>query len=400
MKLLYDLSIKAYGAGIHIAGLFGNKKAKEWTSGRKNWQNQLRDLPENSIWIHASSLGEFEQVKPLIEKLNERGEKILLTIFSPSGFPAAKEYELVEKTIYLPLDTKSNATEFLDLAKPKAAVFVKYDFWFNFITQLHERKVPTFFFSCTFRSNQIYFKSINRWQIELLKSCTKILVNNKESLALLQKHNFKNTGTSGDTRFDKVIQNAARATPVPEIEEFKEDKKLLILGSSWPLEEEMAVSLRNEDLKILIAPHDISEKHIQGIQKLFPDSNRFTQEKSPLDKIWILDTMGMLSNCYQYADFAFIGGGFTNKLHNTLEPATFGNMVIFGNNHSKYPEAQLLIDNGVAFSIEKKDELKAIISDLISNNDSLNQIKSKSQRLVESNKGATNKIFQEIEPYL
>ena len=246
MKAFYNIGIRSYSFGVKLAGIFGNSKAKKWTAGRKDWRKTIKNQLGNSeknIWIHATSLGEFEQVKPLIEKIkadNAFSEyKIVVTFFSPSGFEYSKNYELADFKFYLPIDTKIHAADFIELINPSIAIFVKYDFWFNYLELLQKKQIPHLFFGCNFRENQIYFKPVNKWQVEILQKINRLFTLNKRSFDVLKNHSFSNMEICGDTRFDKVIQNATRCQPIALIEQFKQNKILLILGSSWEKEEDI-----------------------------------------------------------------------------------------------------------------------------------------------------------------
>lgn len=412
---MYNISIRSYSLAVKLAGFFGNQKAKKWITGRKNWRTKIADKIGNSsskiIWIHATSLGEFDQVKPLIEKIKEDSSysefKIVITFFSPSGYEYSKDYDLADHIFYLPSDTKKNAADFIQLIKPDIAIFVKYDFWFNYLTTLQDQNIPILYFSCNFRKNQIYFKKSSEWQLEILRKVNKILTLNASSQELLKKHNFNNTDFCGDTRFDKVVQNANRCKPLNLIEKFKEDKTLLILGSSWEKEESLLAVLLdqfpnwNEQIKIVVAPHNIYEKHVKEIEsKLnvqtlkYSDANDDNINKSDL---LIIDNIGMLSNLYQYGDISFIGGGFTNKLHNILEAATFGNVVLFGNNHAKFPEAKMLLDFGGGIELKDENGLVKEVKLLLDNPEKLATTKSKAKRFIRTNTGATDIVFTEFQ---
>lgn len=414
MKALYNFGISSYSAVIKLAGLLGNKKAQKWTNGRKNWrgllQQKLSNNPSKIIWIHATSLGEFDQAKPLIEKIKEdpflTNYKILATFFSPSGYEYSKNYPLIDYAFYLPSDTKKNALDFINFTKPSIAIFVKYDFWFNYLSTLQKKSIPTLFFSSNFRKNQIYFRKGNDWQLDILKKINSILTINEESKMLLEKYNFNHTEVCGDTRFDKVIQNAKRCQPFELIEKFKLDKKLLILGSSWEKEENALLNFIqnvpnwNEKLKIIVAPHNIYEDHVKEIEKKLPvktlkysyaDINNI----SDFD-VLIIDNIGMLSNLYQYSDISFIGGGFTNRLHNILEAATFGNAVLYGNNHSKFPEAKQLYNFGGGIELNHENDFAEKINLLLADNEHLESIKKKAKEFIEKNVGATEVVFTKV----
>lgn len=408
MKLLYNIGIRAYGLGVLTAGMLGSPKAIKWVEGRKDWYAVLKKANlRKGIWVHASSMGEFEMAKPLIEKIREDRDltkkQIVVTFFSPSGYESGKNYPLADGVFYLPLDTKKNAKKFLNEVQPDLAVFVKYDFWFNFLVELQDRKIPTLYFSSNFREGQFYFKKIALWQKQLMQKIDRILCVNGQAEGVLKNHGFDNTGISGDTRFDKVIQNAERCTPAPLIERFSKEGKTLILGSSWPIEEglisEYLSKFVRDDLKIIIAPHDISEKHLIEIEsKIDRGLRRYSQlnkENISSTKIILIDNIGMLSNLYQYGDIAFIGGGFTNSLHNILEAAAMKNALIYGHNIKKYPEGIDLADQGGSFSIEAAD-FDHILNRLLDDGTLLAQCQNTCRNFVYQHQGATNIVFEEV----
>lgn len=408
MKLLYNIGIRAYGLGVLTAGLLGSGKAIKWVEGRKNWEKQLSQQQlKGCIWIHASSLGEFEMAKPLIELIKSdvsfKGRKLLVTFFSPSGYEVSKGYPLADYVSYLPLDSANNARKFIDLIAPSAAIFVKYDFWFNLLSLLQKNKIPTLFFSSQFREGQFYFKSSAAWQKKIMQSIDFIYCLNEKSKDVLAANGFSQIGVSGDTRFDKVIQNAERATPIPLIEQFSKDHKILILGSSWPIEEEvLARYLENnvrDDLKVIIAPHDISANHLQEIEAKFPRGlvrySALNKDNVISTKIILVDNIGMLSNLYQYGDIAFVGGGFTNSLHNILEACAMGNVLIYGNNIKKYPEGIILAEEGGSYSI-RQDAFELVLNGLLDKDDVRIEKQLQCKDFVYRHQGATDIVFKKV----
>lgn len=406
MKFLYDIGIRSYGLGVMAAGLLGNPKAVKWVEGRSKWQSQISAVNWiDPVWIHASSLGEFEQAKPLIEKLKEHSkQQIIVTFFSPSGYEYCKDYNNADGVFYLPLDTKRNAREFLDIVKPKVAVFVKYDFWFNFLSELQARKIPILFFSCNFRARQVYFKRSASWQRNVMKRIDAIFCLNAKSEALLHKFEFSNTAICGDTRFDRVAQITERSEPISELEKFKGDNKLLILGSSWPVEEEILESyLKNQfpdDLKVIIAPHDISEEHLVAIEKRFERGmvrfSKVDEVQLANYKLLLIDNIGMLANLYQYGDIAFVGGGFTNSLHNILEAASMGNVLMYGSKVSKYPEGIQLNEFGGSYLLEDQKDFSEAMQALLMNPELRRKMSEKSKLFVNEHRGATLKVYKKV----
>jgi 3-deoxy-D-manno-octulosonic-acid transferase len=406
MKFLYNIGVRAYGLGVITAGLLGNEKAVKWVEGRRSWQHKLKEKNwKQPIWIHASSLGEFEQAKPLIEKIkNTSNREIIVTFFSPSGYDYCRNYELADGIFYLPLDIKKNARVFLEVVKPSMAVFVKYDFWFNFLQELQNRNIPTLFFSSNFRENQIYFKKASAWQRSIMRKIDFIFCMNEQSATLLRKHEFINVGVCGDTRFDRVSQNAERCVPMPLIKKFKGEDRLLILGSSWPVEEEILQNYFEksfpDDLKVIIAPHDISEEHLKDIESRFERGmvrySRIQKEHIQNYKILLIDNIGMLANCYQYGDIAFVGGGFTNSLHNILEAASMGNVLLYGDDVSKYPEGGQLQRFGGSFMLENGEAFISVMEKLLTSNDVLVKMQERSRAFVGEHKGATDKVYNKV----
>tara|TARA_R110001592_G_scaffold215820_2_gene469233 strand:- start:4854 stop:6068 length:1215 start_codon:yes stop_codon:yes gene_type:complete len=401
MKLIYQISILGYSYLIRIASPF-NSKAKLWVDGRKNIFNQIQSKinPNDKIaWFHCASLGEFEQGKPVIEGFKQKHSdfKILVTFFSPSGYELRKNYEGADYVFYLPIDTKKNAKKFIAIIQPKIAFFVKYEFWFHYLKELHQQQIPTYLISGVFRENQLFFKWYGTWYKKMLHYFTHFFVQNTESETLLKKIGFNNITVSGDTRFDRVFENSLNTIKLPIIEAFKSNKQIIIGGSSWQAEEKILANYflnQTANFKLIIAPHNIAESHIKQIEALFKGKCiRYSKanEQNVLDEnVLIIDNIGILANTYQYTDIAFIGGGFTGALHNILEPCSFGNLIVFGPNHQKFHEAQELINNGSAFIINNETDFNKIISKNLSN---LNEIKKLNKGYIANNKGATNIIL-------
>jgi 3-deoxy-D-manno-octulosonic-acid transferase len=375
MRFLYTTSIHLYNIAIHVAALF-NPKAKLWVRGRKNIFQQLRaTLKTNDsklLWVHCASLGEFEQGRPLIERLKNQdsGVKILLTFFSPSGYEIRKNYAGADYVFYLPIDTARNAKQFVELVKPKAVFFVKYEFWFNYLHELKNQHIPTYLISGIFREDQHFFKGYGKWFRKQLNSFTHFYLQDRSSLELLQSLGFENVTVAGDTRFDRVFEIANNVKQIDVVKQFVGDKKVLIAGSTWAEDEKIIADWLNKNqesrtnseqlatsnYKLIIAPHEIDETHIQAIISLFSNFQivRYSQANEVSIKtaqLLIIDNIGMLSSLYQYGHIAFIGGGFGKGIHNILEAATFGLPILFGPNYQKFTEAKELIRLGGAFSI-------------------------------------------------
>ncbi|MCB9334955.1 MAG: 3-deoxy-D-manno-octulosonic acid transferase [Flavobacteriales bacterium] len=404
MKLLYQISIFSYTIAIHLASLF-NEKAKFWVLGRKNIFQKIKSeikTDETIVWFHCASLGEFEQGRPVIEayKMKFPNEKILITFFSPSGYKLRRNYEKADYVFYLPIDTAKNAKRFIDIIKPKKAFFIKYEFWNFYLKELKKNNTPTYLISGIFRENQLFFKWYGKWYQQMLKSFTHFFVQNKTSLQLITNLGFNNVTLTGDTRFDRVFDNSLQTTKLPIIESFKNNQRIIIGGSSWPTEEQILADYfksSSNPLKLIIAPHDVSENHIKKIEHLFHNNcirySKATEQNVRDEKVLIIDNIGILANTYQYSDIAFIGGGFTGALHNILEPCSFGNLILFGPQHHKFHEAQNLIENGGAFTVNNNNELENLVTKKM---DQLTQIKSNNLQFVEDGKGAVDIIMNSI----
>lgn len=404
--LFYRIFTGLYFLSIRVSSLF-NAKAKLWVKGRrgifKKIKTQLADKGGNRIWIHCASLGEFEQARPLIEKLKEQDSSrvIIVTFFSPSGYEVRKNYELADAVFYLPADNYINAHRFFKLVKPIKIYFVKYEFWYYFLNKAFNKNIPVYLVSGVFREGQVFFKWYGGFYKKLLKRFNHLFVQNQASADLLIKHGITKVTVSGDTRFDRVSDTVAKVHPMPSIADFKGKKKLLVLGSSWEPEEEIIEQFiieENPDIKIIIAPHDISLKHIHQIQGRFKDAivySRLSLGDVKEASVMIIDNIGLLSSIYQYADFAFVGGGFGSGLHNILEPAAFNMPIIFGHKTEKFPEAQTMVEIGAGFKIENYDTFKQTMLSIL-NNQHIRQIAREAcKNYVQSNVGATHKILQQ-----
>ena len=365
MSILYNISIQLYVIAIRFAALF-NAKAKLWIKGRKAIFQKIEEVTkgeQNIVWFHCASLGEFEQGKPIIEGYKQKypSHKILLTFFSPSGFEIRKNYEGVDWVFYLPADTKSNAKKFISIVKPIKVIFIKYEFWFNYMAELKKQNISFYSVSAIFRDGQAFFKY--KWWAEQLKNVTHFFVQDKNSAELLKSIGFKNTTISGDSRFDSVLTTTNNPESFPLIEQFCKTKPTIICGSTWPKDEVLLSQFikENPQYNYIIAPHEMH--HISHLQKqtgaqLFSTSNT---ENINSNNVLIIDSIGILSSIYQYANIAYIGGGFGSGIHNILEAITFGLPVIFGPNYQKFNEATELIALGGAKSISNYTELTLAI---------------------------------------
>jgi len=335
-------------------------KLKDFIAGQRLAYPELPQKKYKRYWFHCASLGEFEQAKPVIESLKSKQSElsIVITFFSPSGYQQRHNYALADAVIYLPLDTPSNAKKLLDYLHADAAVFVKYEIWYFHLQALFKRKIPVYLISATFRPQQFLFSFWGKWLFRLLPMYKTMFLQDENSFELLKKKGLQNIVLSGDTRYDRVKQNALQVIENEIIKTFKGTKKLLILGSSWAPEEDILLSyLKTQSelpFKVVIAPHDISIDHIEEINIKFKSYHPCIYTSYPENKtadILILNTMGQLASAYFYADIAFVGGAFGKGLHNILEPLAFGAPVIFGPNHEKYPEASKAMEHEVAISI-------------------------------------------------
>lgn len=390
MRGLYTLAIRTYAAAVKAAALFGNAKAKLWVEGRKRCPEAgADDAPW--VWFHAASLGEFEQGRPLIEALKKRypNLKISLTFFSPSGYEIRKNYPLADEVLYLPVDTMKNARRWVKRHRFVAAFFIKYEFWFNYMTALKEAQIPLYYISLILKPNQYFFRWYGGWFRKQLQNVTHFFVQDETTLNLLK--GFDNVTLCGDTRFDRVADIARQAQRFPEIEAFIGNRKCIIAGSSWPPDERLLIPYLErlpEDYCMIIAPHDISEKHIQQIKEGL-------RNVSP-DKVYVVDTIGMLSQLYQYARFVYIGGGFGVNIHNIQEPVTFGCPVVFGPKYKSFKEAVDLVSLKGAFSISNLDELNQVFDRLINDEAFCQQASATCKSYLESQLGATEVILKKI----
>lgn len=411
MVLLYNLSIHLYSGLIAVFSTF-NEKAKLFKTGRKDLFNKLeaalKDEKRERVWFHFASLGEFEQGRPVLEKLKEEKPQlaVLMTFFSPSGYEVRKNYAGADYIFYLPLDTKSNASRFLSIVKPKEAFFTKYEYWYHYFSVLKQQNIPLYMISAIFREGQIFFKWYGAFNRSMLNCVTHFFVQNNESGELLNSIGFTNWTVSGDTRFDRVYENSLQPKKIELIENFVANKKVLIAGSTWPEDEallnKLSLSL-SDDWKFILAPHEVDKSHIDSIMSgLGSQAIRFSELKNnpgnTTARIVVIDNIGMLSSLYQYGTISYIGGGFSKSgIHNTLEPAAFSLPVIFGPNYKKFMEAGELIKTGGGFSIADFDELNYVFSTLVQNPEKLEKSSLASGNYVKQNINATSIIFNELD---
>ena len=407
MKLLYDIAISAFGTSIGIASMLGNEKAKKWVEGRKGQfallQEKMSSVSQPLVWIHASSLGEFEMGKPLVKEIQEEGKcQVLVSFFSPSGYEYVDEQKEGFIKCYLPLDKKKYARKFLEIVQAEKAIFIKNDIWINYLNELKERKIDSFLVSSDFRKDQIFFKSYGSIFKRTLQSFKKIFVQNEDARTLLLEHGITAVEVSGDMRMDQTFSTTREKVEVPEMRLLNKDRLTLILGSSWPEEEAMIkayVSKNEAQLNLIIAPHDVSEKHLSEIQKQFPNAKRLSQtdptENHSANQI-IVDGIGLLKHLYAYADIAFIGGAWGKGLHNILEAAAFGLPVVFGPGIKKFKEAQELVKRGGAVSVANQEELNKTLNQLVKDNELRQKRAEISLNFVKENLGATEISYKGI----
>ena len=387
MSLIYTFLIRCYGVLLHVASWF-HPKAKAWVLGRQQWEAKLRaqiPVDRKVLWFHCASLGEFDQGLPLMKSMKEEDPNLFLLVsfFSPSGMEHYQKREpIVDAACYLPLDTRANAEAFVALVQPVKAVFVKYEFWPNFLRALAEKDIETIAVSAIFRPKQIYFRWYGGFFRSALKHVHHFHVQNEASKNLLESIGIQNSTISGDLRYKRVFQakELAMQTSNELLAIFTSGFTTLILGSSWPKEEGIVRdALPNlGTIKLIIAPHDVSESHIRAIQADFPDALRYTQLDATRDatqlaqaQILIIDCIGQLSAAYRYGTIAFIGGGFTGNLHNTLEPAVYGLPLLFGPKHSKFPEAELFLQKGFALEVTNATDFSQAYHSLLEKADVL-----------------------------
>ncbi len=406
--LIYSIAMRLYHAGIFVASYF-NPKAKAWIEGRKNIFQSISEKLKNDsakkIWFHCSSFGEFEQGRPVLQELKRQFPqyKIILTFFSPSGFTQGLKEPAADYVFYLPMDNSANAKKLISLFNPSLAVFVKYDFWFCYMNELHEQKIPFVYISSKFRASQYFFKWYGQPFLNKLKQATHFFVQDSDSKKLLYENGIEKVTVSGDTRFDRVSQLPQIPFADAIIEKFSANSKIIVAGSTWQQDDELLVEYLNscnEKIKLILVPHELNEMKINSIitgsKKKAVRYSKTNADEISSAQVLIIDTIGMLSKIYRYGNIAYIGGGFGKGIHNTLEAAVYGLPVLFGPNYSKFKEANDLIKIQTAFSISNFKELKIKLDELLSNDGLRKSISEKNKKFVEENSGATEKIISAI----
>jgi len=422
MSIIYNLSIFLYTLSIRIAALW-NIKARKWAEGRKNIFEEIKSKisqGDKIAWFHCSSLGEFEQARPVMEEFRKRKPeyKILLTFFSPSGYEVQKNYPGADYIFYLPADTAANAKRFVSTVKPVLAVFSKYDFWFNYLKELEANNIPVVVFSAVFRNEQYFFKIYGFWFLNILSGIDVFFVQDDKSRKLLKRAGIGNAVVSGDTRYDRVMQNAAIAKQFPLVEKFRDENKIIMIaGSTWKEDEHILfqlvskrkgdMSMRKHEVKLILAPHETDASRIKKIVSELEDFELSYTLFSQADEqnvknsdVLVIDSIGLLSQLYQYGDVAYLGGGFGKGIHNILEPAAFSLPVIFGPEYKKFIEAVEMVNLSMAFSIEKYFNLNSKITDLFFHQEKIISIRKRISEYMQRKTGATQVVVSGLEKLL
>jgi len=402
MVFLYSIGIRLYGFAVRIASLFSAKAAK-WISGRVDWQSDLKKhIATDSIWVwvHAASLGEFEQGRPLIERIKRElpHVSILLTFFSPSGYDVRKNYPHADYVSYMPLDTRQNAQKFVQAVNPSLAIFIKYEIWYHHLSMLRHAGIPTILISAQFRQSQFYFGAFGKFFLPLLRNLKQIFAADGSSYRVLKANNFENARVSGDTRIDRVIETSQTHRDFSFLKDVLKSDDVFVLGSTWPQDEAIATPLINRlKLKAVIAPHEINEAHLLKIEEnLSGVCCRLSRisECTTADVI-IVDTIGDLAHIYHIASMAYIGGGFGNGIHNILEAAVYGIPVFFGPKHRQFAEAIDLIQIKAAFPVAGTQGLEDGIS-AVSDSSFKKEIAEALQTYFHQHEGASALIYDYI----
>lgn len=382
MVFLYDIVLRIVGFFLKITALF-NPKIKLFTNGRKNTFGLLSEKlnpGDRTIWFHAASLGEYEQGLPVMEELKNKfpNHKLVLTFFSPSGYEVRKNNPIADVTIYLPWDTRHNVKKFLKIVRPEKVIFVKYEFWINYLSELKKQQIPTYLISGIFREDQAFFKWYGGFYRKVLKTFAHFFVQNKSSEKLIKSLGFTNVTISGDTRFDRVFTISQRDNHLDFVEKFKGNAMLFVAGSTWEADEKLWVEYINtteNKAKFIIAPHNIKSEQIERLKSqilkriiLFSEINSSPKERLEEACVLIIDTIGLLTKIYSYAEVAYVGGGFGNPgVHNVLEPAVFGIPIVIGSNYSHFAEASELVDINGIISVKNQTEFNAVLNELFLN---------------------------------
>jgi len=405
MLILLSIGIILYTVGICIAAVF-NKKARLWVKGRLGQFDKLAETfkgDEHPVWIHSASMGEYEQARPLIEKIKREHPdvKVLVTFYSPSGYEIRKNDTLPDYVFYLPSDTKRHAQRFLQIVQPRLAIFIKYEFWYNYMSQLDERGIPFYYVCAIFRPNQYFFKPVGKWFTKQLKKTSAFFVQNKESEELLRSIGIQQVEVCGDTRFDRVCAIATQPYTLDFVERFKQDHKLIVAGSTWGPDESLLAQLipNLQGYKLIVAPHEISRK--ADVENTFRNFrtvkfSEATDEMLEIADVLIVDTIGMLSKIYKYSDISYVGGAFKTGLHNILEPAVFGVPLFFGPKYDHFNEAVMLVERKGAFSIRSSEEMYNILHHFEEDPENYKTTCDICRQYVVENIGACDRIYNRI----
>ncbi len=410
MSLLYTLAIRVFGLLAWVAARF-RRAARLWVEGRRDWHRRLREdirEKENLVWFHAASLGEFEQGRPIIERVREEypDHPILLTFFSPSGYEVRKDFDKVDYVHYLPLDTPGNARKFLDVVQPKLAVFIRYEYWYNFLRAMFRRDIPLVMVSSIFRKNQIFFRPYVGWSRNALRRISHFFVQNQESLVLLESIGVRNKDLSGDTRFDRVWDAAQEKREFPLVERFLAGRTCLMAGSTWPFDDQLLKEIvpAFPDLKVVIVPHHVDEANIRRITDLFEEKMAlYTQgEDQDLEdrQVLVVDTIGMLTYLYRLADLTYIGDGFGAGIHSIMEPAAFGMPIFFGPNYHNFQEAVDLVERRGVFAVNDQKELMEGIRRFADDERARQAVGQICREYIQEKKGATDRVMIGLRKYL
>jgi len=410
VSVLYTLAIRAFGLLAWVAARF-KRTARLWVEGRRHWHRRLvADIKEREdlVWFHAASLGEFEQGRPIIERVREAypGHPILLTFFSPSGYDVRKDYDGADHVHYLPLDTPENAKKFLESAQPKLAVFIRYEYWYNFLRAMFRRDIPVVMASAIFRKGQVFFKPYGGWSRETLRGISHFFVQNQESLELLDTIGIRNKTLSGDTRFDRVWDAAQEKREFPLVERFIADKLCLMAGSTWPFDDQLLKEIVSAfpDLKFVIVPHHVDEANIRRITDLFEGQaalySRGGDQDLAAKQVLVVDTIGMLTHLYRLADLAYVGDGFGAGIHSILEPAAFGMPIFFGPNYQNFQEAVDLVERKGVFAVGDQEELTQVIRRFADDERARREVGQVCRDYIEEKRGATDSVMMGLRKFL
>lgn len=392
---------------VRLVALFGHRKAKKMVVGQgvalqamTAWRSHCADA--EVVWIHVASVGEFEQVRPIIERLRNEypQKKILLTFFSPSGYEMRKDYDKVDCVLYLPFATRRNAHQWISKLQPSMAIFVKYEFWPAYLRCLKRQAVPTYLISAIFRPTQLFFLPWGSWYRQLLHCFARIFVQDTASLLLLNKYGISHASVAGDTRFDRVLEVKNNAKDLPVVASFAANRtRILVAGSTWPIEEQFLARYVKErdDVVLILVPHELHPQHLQQIFQCFEGRYVRYSEATPMSvsmcSTLLVDQMGLLSSIYRYGSVAYIGGGFGAGIHNTLEAAVYGIPVVFGPKWKKFREAQGLLNVGAAFSVGNYREMAAALDAAFAQQSAMGQ---RANDYVQHECGATGIIYNEL----